>query len=480
MSLTKTYLFYLCNSGSFGNIYYIYKNSSLKTPNKIVVSENKSPEVSFDRTVCKIANFVEYDRGQQYLGISEFREAIILNSFIKDDSDGLIIPIVPTQMGSTYSLENSLSAYPKYPKAQKLELCRLIPPDSVSLSSYKYAHILPYYAQTLFKYITKTKLSEKITEKMAKHILARLCLGLSQLHHNGVVHGDLKTSNILVRQIGQNVMIDLCDFGGVTFEPSPLDGQTCTYCCRAPELWGTNKLISPKNDIWSLGITMIIVLTSKYPTPIYTKTTTGDSIENEEEYGKAILSLDLDKCLSDSGKNLSQEFKAMLKKMLSVSPDDRPTIDEIYKFCLDEELPNKQRKYDKIEMIPNPFIDSFTDSFFRGGFLSTGCPTGGARSDEGRTSGGDIETMKIKRIKELASSIYTRFTLSVKIKLDDEVIGGCCVYLASLILIRKNILSLEHISNSISGNGDKTILITDYCKLICETLKYDLYRPTLI
>ena len=91
--------------------------------------------------------------------------------------------------------------------------------------------------------------------------------GLDYLHQNGIVHCNLKASNILVTQNGE---VKLSDFGISLYlraielhaiEHVDNKGVSCIPNWAAPGL----RPVSTKSDIWSLGCTVIELLTGKPP-----------------------------------------------------------------------------------------------------------------------------------------------------------------------------------------------------------------------
>jgi len=105
-------------------------------------------------------------------------------------------------------------------------------------------------------------------------MLVGVTLGLEYLHGNEVVHGDLKSSNILVDETGSP---RLSDFGlsSITRNidsanaSTPNHGCTLRYC--APELLGTDGVImakkkpTTKSDVYSLSMVIVELTTGKPP-----------------------------------------------------------------------------------------------------------------------------------------------------------------------------------------------------------------------
>ncbi len=92
--------------------------------------------------------------------------------------------------------------------------------------------------------------------------IVRDCLAaLAALHREGIVHGDLKPSNIMLKRTGNAKIVDL----GSAFElESPPNQRTCTPTYAAPEvLEGTE--CTPRSDLASLGYVLIEMLSGSPP-----------------------------------------------------------------------------------------------------------------------------------------------------------------------------------------------------------------------
>jgi serine/threonine protein kinase len=98
--------------------------------------------------------------------------------------------------------------------------------------------------------------------------VVRECLsGLAALHREGIVHGDLKPSNIMLKRTGNAKIVDI----GSAFELTNAPAQrTCTPAYTAPEvLEGAD--CSPRSDLASLGYVLIEILAGR---PVFAGLTT--------------------------------------------------------------------------------------------------------------------------------------------------------------------------------------------------------------
>jgi serine/threonine-protein kinase len=84
---------------------------------------------------------------------------------------------------------------------------------------------------------------------------------MAALHREGIVHGDIKPSNIMLKRTGIAKIIDI----GSAYEaddPPPI--RTCTPAYAAPEvLEGADA--TPRSDLASLGYVLIELLSGKQP-----------------------------------------------------------------------------------------------------------------------------------------------------------------------------------------------------------------------
>ncbi|KAG6501714.1 mitogen-activated protein kinase kinase kinase 1-like [Zingiber officinale] len=139
--------------------------------------------------------------------------------------------------------------------------------------------------------------------------------GLNYLHNQDVVHRDIKCANILVDASGS---VKLADFG-LAKEISKFNwAKSCkgTVYWMAPEVVKT-KPYGPSADIWSLGCTVLEMLTRRPPYPNI------EWIEAFYKIGRGELPV--------IPNSLSEEARDFIKKCLRFNPDDRPTAAQLLK-----------------------------------------------------------------------------------------------------------------------------------------------------
>ncbi|OGC42902.1 hypothetical protein A2Y85_00145 [candidate division WOR-3 bacterium RBG_13_43_14] len=101
--------------------------------------------------------------------------------------------------------------------------------------------------------------------KIAAYIAHQLCSALNHAHKNGVMHRDIKPTNILISKQGE---IKITDFGVAKAEDSPqltTSGMVIgTPFYMSPEQAAGEELTN-RSDIYSLGIVLYEMLTGKKP-----------------------------------------------------------------------------------------------------------------------------------------------------------------------------------------------------------------------
>jgi serine/threonine protein kinase len=200
-----------------------------------------------------------------------------------------------------------------------------------------------------------------LTENEARIILRDVVAGLKFLHSHGIIHRDLKLSNILLSETGQ---AKIADFGlAVLTEFSDSDSRERTICGTpnylAPEILN-KKNYGRSADIWSLGCLLYSFLTGKPP---------FDSPDLPQTFDKVKR---LDYKIPD---HLSPSARDLISRLLSGDPVNRPTFDQIiwhpfFNPAVSDPLstrrlnPLKQMtKYGSIEILQNGNVSiDFLDS----------------------------------------------------------------------------------------------------------------------
>ena len=185
-----------------------------------------------------------------------------------------------------------------------------------------------------------------LKERNAKLIFQKILRGVQAFHNSGICHRDLKMQNILVDEFFNP---KVCDFGFAT-EIKGKDGSgqlteflgTVNYA--APEIFLHRPYNGVKADIFSLGVVLLNLVTCRIGFIQATR---------KDKYYKNIMIRKYDKYW-DSVKGqigpISNELKDLYIRMVSFNPDERPTIDEIFKHPWMKEVTDlNENDYKKLE-----------------------------------------------------------------------------------------------------------------------------------
>ncbi|KAJ3158441.1 Serine/threonine-protein kinase plk4 [Geranomyces michiganensis] len=163
----------------------------------------------------------------------------------------------------------------------------------------------------LYQYIHHRKCP--LTEPEARGVVAQVVRGLLYLHAHGIIHRDLKLSNLLLTE---NLDVKIADFG-LAVKLNELDGEQKTMC-------GTPNYISPEivsrlpygltSDVWSLGCMVVTLLTGKPPFESKAVKSTLDKVTRVEYTLPA---------------NLSPDVRDLVHRLLQKDPKKRLALTKV-------------------------------------------------------------------------------------------------------------------------------------------------------
>ncbi|KAI7905920.1 uncharacterized protein BX663DRAFT_540592 [Cokeromyces recurvatus] len=178
----------------------------------------------------------------------------------------------------------------------------------------------------------------KFEVPLVRFFTKQILMGLAYLHSRNVLHRDIKAGNIL---LDQNGVCKITDFG-----LSKLSGQDKAYdphsnnsVMRGTVYWMAPEVVKGTNynakvDIWSLGCTVIEMLTSKHPW----------------------LDLNMLAALYSLGKyqappipdDIPDDARDFLNQCFIINPEERPTAEQLLKHPFVQPDPNFEfKKYMK-------------------------------------------------------------------------------------------------------------------------------------
>ena len=157
-------------------------------------------------------------------------------------------------------------------------------------------------------------INKYFNEKTIWSIFIQIVYGIKELHDRNIIHRDLKSANIFLMKNG------ICKLGDLNVSKVAKTGllktQTGTPYFASPEVW-SGKQYGLKSDIWSLGCILYQMATLKMPFQ-------GNNFK--EVYNN------VSKCKYQPLPNIySKELDLIIKKLLQIDPEKRPSCQQILK-----------------------------------------------------------------------------------------------------------------------------------------------------
>lgn len=178
------------------------------------------------------------------------------------------------------------------------------------------------------------------TEPQVKCYLQQLLQGLDHCHSRGVLHRDIKGSNLLLDNGG---ILKIADFGLATFfhpdQKQPLTSRVVTLWYRPPELLLGATEYGVAVDLWSTGCILAELLAGKPIMPGRTEVEQLHKIfklcgsPSEEYWKKSKLphatifkpKQPYKRCIAETFKDFPQSALSTLETLLAIEPADRGT-----------------------------------------------------------------------------------------------------------------------------------------------------------
>ncbi len=107
--------------------------------------------------------------------------------------------------------------------------------------------------------VTRGPVQPRLKPGVAIQVVRECLAALAALHREGIVHGDLKPSNIMLKRTGNAKIIDIGSAFELANAPVP---RTCTPTYAAPELLERGDC-TPRSDLASLGYVLIELLAGR-------------------------------------------------------------------------------------------------------------------------------------------------------------------------------------------------------------------------
>ncbi len=175
------------------------------------------------------------------------------------------------------------------------------------------------------------------TLQIAKEIAS----ALEQAHRNNLVHCDIKPHNILMMPDGH---IKVADFGiarAVTSSTMTYSGNVIGSVHYFSPEQAKGSMITPKSDIYSLGVVMYEMLTGRLP--FTGETSVGIAIKHLQEEAPAVRQVD---------PTIPPVVEAIVSKAMAKEPDERPSGTEMIRDIEQAEAMLYQKTS---AVMPDPF-----------------------------------------------------------------------------------------------------------------------------
>ncbi|ORX83832.1 Pkinase-domain-containing protein [Anaeromyces robustus] len=181
----------------------------------------------------------------------------------------------------------------------------------------------------------------RMKEKEARRIYRQIVSAIEYCHNLHVIHRDLKAENLL---LDRNMNVKIADFG---FSNQFSPGQRLNTWCgsppyAAPELFQGKEYSGPEVDIWSLGVVLYVLVCGGLP------------------FDGSTLAKLRARVLAGKFKvpfYMSTECEALIKRMLTVDPAKRATLEDVKKdkwFNMDYDKSNEQNEVNNQPLVLSP------------------------------------------------------------------------------------------------------------------------------
>ena len=183
----------------------------------------------------------------------------------------------------------------------------------------------------LYEFILKHK-DEPVEMQYKLRMAHGAARGLAYMHRKGIIHGDFKSSNIL---LDAQFRIKITDF-----DRSQLEGKanqyTGTHCWMAPEIVFKDSFNSKQSDVYSLGTVWWEIFAWNRPL----KKLEGSKLQYNIDYMTAVNNGIHDPIPSDCPRSIA----ALIDFAWMQKPERRPTAEEMRQTAKLERRKNKTQE----------------------------------------------------------------------------------------------------------------------------------------
>ena len=190
--------------------------------------------------------------------------------------------------------------------------------------------------------------SDKFSERHAKILFKKIVEGIKFCHKKNICHLDIKPANIIFDNEFEPIIIDFGLSKKIKDDKNEIlqyMGKTGTIQYECPEMWEIGKYTGVEADIFSLGVLLFNLISTKCG---FGKATNNDPYYSLIINGNYIQYFDIFKNIINV--ELSENFKDLYTKMIAYEPKNRPIIEEILAHPWFDEIKNLGKEEEKKEI----------------------------------------------------------------------------------------------------------------------------------
>ena len=189
-------------------------------------------------------------------------------------------------------------------------------------------YVIDFYSRgNLFYYLDQNK--EGLSEKYAKVIFKKIVKAIQFCHNRNICHLDIKPDNIIFDKDFNPIIIDFGlsnKYRNDNNEIIIYVGNLGTKNYKSPEMWEKNEYKGVESDIFSLGVVLFNLVTSKNG---FATSKKNDNYYKYIIHHKGDYKAYWERIKSVLKRDFSKEFKELYVKMVAFNPSERPSIDKI-------------------------------------------------------------------------------------------------------------------------------------------------------
>lgn len=202
------------------------------------------------------------------------------------------------------------------------------------------------------------KQSKHLDPYLAARVFHYLAKGLAASHHVGVIHRDLKPTNVMVTNEFQLTAIKITDFGIAKMAEEELveaaeggnatlfDSQTAVGALpyMSPEAINTPKDVGLPTDVWSIGAMMFELMTGEKPYGYGLKAVGKIQEALPPEFPPFLTT-------NPQFTPLAEKLKQVVLQCLQKAPTSRPSADSLVELCGNLYYPVESRDFGVVKRI---------------------------------------------------------------------------------------------------------------------------------